>query len=258
MPLARTTAVTLLLVSTACVSLPTGAQPGRNQQQTRTLFTWSGTVDREVILVMQGRDLMVRGERDILASRSDGSRTNSALPRTGGDVRVRVHDGRGNVDVIQQPSARNDYTTRIRIRDPRSGTDRYRITAYWEADDHRDRGRDRNDPRRGGGDRGRDDRDRLESGVRWSGLIDDVVDLRIRGRQVDVVDRSGNRTRGIRSDFSGSGLPRRPATVHLVRADGRGNVAVIQQPSPSNNYTAIVRVRDPRSGAARYDLDLRW
>ena len=41
----------------------------------------------------------------------------TALPQRDGRVTVRVQDGRGDVDVVQQPSARNDYTTIVRIRD---------------------------------------------------------------------------------------------------------------------------------------------
>jgi hypothetical protein len=61
----------------------------------------------------------------------------SALPQQDGRVTVRVQDGRGDVDVVQQPSARNDYTMIMRIVDRSSGTDNYRVTAYWTPDEYR-------------------------------------------------------------------------------------------------------------------------
>src|SRR3982751_2588282 len=82
--------------------------------QNRSLFTWSGRVDREVQITMRGRDVWTNG-----ADRDDGSRSRarlgSALPRTDGYVRVQTEDGRGDVSVVQQPSASNSYTTIVRV-----------------------------------------------------------------------------------------------------------------------------------------------
>jgi len=39
---------------------------------------------------------------------------------------------------------------------------------------------------------------------------------------------------------------------------GRGSVSVVQQPSSWNNYTAVIRVYDPRSGYGAYSFDLGW
>ena len=55
------------------------------------------------------------------------------LPRTDGYVRVEMEDGRGEVGVIQQPASWNNYTTIVRVRDRSSGSDRYRLSAYWES-----------------------------------------------------------------------------------------------------------------------------
>lgn len=248
----------------------------------RVLFTWTGTVDREARITMRGRDITFRSDAD-RNRRDSRPRANGALPRTDGDVWVRVTEGRGNVDVIQQPNARNNYTTVVRIRDARGGDDRYRLTAFWAPDDRggwgrnddRDRGndkargrnngnrgRDRDDDRDDDRGRDRDDGwygdDRARSGLRWSGLVDDVVELRIQGRRLEVIERSGARTRDVRTDFGTQGLPRRNAVVSLQRADGRGSVAIVQQPAVWNGFTAVVRIRDERGGAGRYDLDLTW
>ncbi len=252
--------------------------PRSGRDNGRVLFTWTGTVDREARITMRGRDITIRGDAD-RNRRDSRPRANGALPRTDGDVWVRVTEGRGNVDVIQQPNARNNYTTVVRIRDTRSGDDRYRLTAYWAPDDRGSWGRDDDRGRGNGNARGRDngnrgrdrdddrgrDRDdgwygnaRNRSGLRWSGVVDDVVELRIQGRRVEVIERSGARTRDVRTDFGNQGLPRQNATVRLQRADGRGSVAVVQQPAVWNGYTAVVRIRDERGGAARYDLDLVW
>ena len=92
----------------------------------------------------------------------------------------------------------------------------------------------------------------------WRGDVDDVVDIRIQGRRVEYRTRSGQALRDVRYDLRGTGMPRRPVTLDLNVSRGRGDVIVVQQPTGSNGYTAIVRVVDRRSGYGDYDFDLRW
>jgi hypothetical protein len=271
----------------------------------RQLFTWTGRVDREVYITMRGRDVRTTGPDANLPNRA---RVNDPLPRGRGDVLVRMADGRGSVDVVEQPSARNGYTTTIRIRDPRSGADNYRVLAYWSGDDRfdsrrddRDDRSDRNDrrdddrwgrnddcgpnnngrgggwgrggrqdcdyrPGNGNGNRDRDNRggyddrggNNTSGALRWSGRVDDVVEIRISGRRVDAITRSGNRVDDVNSNIRGSGLPSRDVTLTLDRNAGRGSVQIIQQPSAWNGYTAVIRIYDPQGGASFYDFSAFW
>ena len=54
------------------------------------------------------------------------------------------------------------------------------------------------------------------------------------------------------------GLPRRDVQVVVTDSYGRGSVSVVQQPSSSNGYTAVIRVNDPRSGYGAYRFDVSW
>ena len=237
----------------------------------RTLFTWTGRVDREVLIVVRGRDVSTRGFDAALPSRT---RVTSALPRTRAYVVAVLDDGRGDVDVIEQPSARNGYQAVLRVRDPRAGADSYRVTAYFDVrgDDDRDgrdgawgRGgrrdgdafpggrRDGDDDRRGGNDR------RGGAGaLNWSGRVDDVVEIQFSGRRVDAITRSGNRVSDVNTNIRGGGLPNRNVTLRLDLHAGRGDIAVVQQPSAWNGYTAVIRIYDRRSGAAYYDFTAYW
>lgn len=49
------------------------------------------------------------------------------LPRAELDCSVRKLGGRGRVTLLEQPSAANSYTARIRVEDPRAGADFYRV-----------------------------------------------------------------------------------------------------------------------------------
>jgi hypothetical protein len=126
----------------------------------RALFTWTGRVDREVLIVVRGREVRTRGFDADLPNRA---RVNAALPRTRGTVLARLNDGRGDVDVIEQPSPRNGYQAVLRVRDPRGGADSYRITVYWDdRDGFNDRGADRRGNGGGWGRGGRRNDDRYD------------------------------------------------------------------------------------------------
>ena len=274
------------------VTLMAGASPAAAQQQ-RNLFTWNGRVDREVLIVMRGDDISTRFSNDERGR--ERARVQGVLPRAEGVVTVRMNDGRGDVDVVQQPSSRNDYTTIVRIRDARSGDDRYGVTAFWSPSSYGDaRRNDRND-RGGWGNDGRargrdddrwDDRDRRGNNGRgrgnggwgndgrgnggygnagygagalqWRGAVDDLVEIRVQGSRVDYVTRSGATVRDVQTRVSGSGLPDRDVNVTIRNSQGRGTVWVAEQPSSRNNYTAIIRVKDGQSGYGYYDFQATW
>jgi hypothetical protein len=44
---------------------------------------------------------------------------------------VQLIEGRGNVEVIQQPSSRNNYQAIVLIRDSQGGADDYEIEIRW-------------------------------------------------------------------------------------------------------------------------------
>ncbi len=259
--------------------------------QGRPLFDWSGRVDREVRIVMHGRDA-----RTQTAARTsfERSRINvaTALPQRDGRVAVRVQDGRGDVDVVQQPSMRNDYTAIVRIRDRSSGVDNYRVTAYWMPDEYGNGTWNDRDgyPDRPGRDR--DDRDGRNNGggwgggnggygnggygnggygnggygngnydrsvLRWTGDVDDALEIRIQGNRIDYRTLSGKSVRNVRANFVSGGLPHNDVQVFVTDQYGRGSVSVVQQPSSWNNYTAVIRVYDPRPGYGAYNFDLGW
>ena len=102
---------------------------GRNA--TREVYRWQGYVDKEIRIQLQGSHAYVRpmGGGDVRASRGQML---GALPHQEGMLRVERLEGRGDVDVIEQPSSRNGYTAILRVRDARGGSSPYRIVAYWE------------------------------------------------------------------------------------------------------------------------------
>jgi hypothetical protein len=55
----------------------------------------------------------------------------SAVPRRDVDIAINKLRGRGDVNVIQRPSANNNYTAVIEIDDKDGGADMYDIEIAW-------------------------------------------------------------------------------------------------------------------------------
>jgi hypothetical protein len=97
----------------------------------REVYEWAGIVDREIQIQLRGNRAYVQamgaGEE-----RNNRGRVINGLPLQTGNLVVQRLEGRGDVLVMEQPTSRNNYTAKLRIRDPRGGAARYRIVAYWE------------------------------------------------------------------------------------------------------------------------------
>lgn len=91
----------------------------------------------------------------------------------------------------------------------------------------------------------------------WRGRVDDDVRIRIRGGTADVETIGGTEYSDAQPNFFNS-LPNRRVTVRLTAQRGRGEIFIEQQPSRENDFTAIVRIRDPRGGASDYSFELQW
>jgi hypothetical protein len=242
--------------------------------QGQEVFEWNGRVDREVQLSVRGNQVAMRDLRNGETGR-ERSRVMMQLPRQDGQLFVRLLNGRGSAQVIQQPSSRNNYTATIRIQDPSNGADDYRVAGYWQRNANGDvYGRNRNDrdnhdyDRDGRGrdrdDRGYPERDRNgvgngqynnQSMLHWSGNVDGELEIRVQNGRVDYRTLSGAQPTSVRAD-RGNSAARNAGRVAVAQNQGRGSVTVLQQPASNNGYTTVIRVRDPQGGYGFYDFNL--
>jgi hypothetical protein len=268
--------------------------PAAFAQQGSEIFSWTGRVDREVRINVQNNRVWTQ---DVGRTEPGRARAQmiSRMPRQDGQLVVQVQNGRGNVDVIQQPSSQNGYTAVVRVRDDASGSDQYRIVGYWQGysngdvynrnnngngvgrgrgrgngnDVYRDRDRDGRDDdagRRGnsGNDRGvygqngNQNNQYANQALHWSGNVDGELEIRIQNGRVEYRNISGAQPTSIRADAGNLNMPRTNATVTVSQNQGRGSVFVAQQPSSWNGYTTVIRVRDPQGGYGFYDFSLMW
>jgi hypothetical protein len=229
--------------------------------QGQEVFEWTGRVDREVQISMRGNRLSTRSIGNNTETR-ERSRVFTPLPRQDGRVVAQLESGRGDVDVIQQPTASNGWTTVVRVRDTAGGSGMYRVAAYWESYANgeyigrgRGRGRDRGVyESRGNGQYGQAGNSMLH----WSGNVDGLLEIRIQNGRVSYRTLSGAQPTAIRANVGNVGIPRGSSAVSVQQNQGRGSVSVVQQPSSYNGYTTVLRVNDPQSGASYYDFDLYW
>jgi hypothetical protein len=91
----------------------------------------------------------------------------------------------------------------------------------------------------------------------WRGVVDGSDRIRFRGDQVTIEHLDAQPIRDATYDISTS-LPRRAMVVTLRPIRGRGRMQIIEQPSSSNRYSAIVLVEDPKGGTDTYEFELLW
>ena len=234
-----------------------------NSPRNSDYVTWSGRVDGESIIRFrsdQAFDQTINGQ-GVFGGRY---RFSSPLPNRSVDVNLSNTNGRGEIVIVEQPSRRNNFTTAVLVRDRQSGAGNYSFTLVWPKQNYRDTDNGRwdrrndypydNDDRydRGNGGNGRSGR-----GVSWSGRVDGRDLIYIRGNELWMDHRDGQPVNDANHSFY-SALPNRQCAVTVRQVNGRGNVRVIEQPSPYNNYTAVIQVEDRDNGADFYNLDIDW
>ena len=89
----------------------------------------------------------------------------------------------------------------------------------------------------------------------WSGDVDDTTIVSIHGGDVRTDTVHGKDAANVNEQVFGY-LPHAPIYVFLRHREGRGQVRIVQQPNPDNNFTAKVRIHDPQAG--RTTMPLIW
>jgi hypothetical protein len=226
----------------------------------------------------------------------EGSTMSAPLPFTNARIDFSKKDGRGKVWVVQQPSAANRYQLVFRISDPQGGMGRYHIRLRyptagtgWQQSAVRPpapprhgygfspRGHDDSawskvsfrrpgswnrmpgvplDPRRM--ERVSDVHGRNGGRFEFRGRVDEEVLFFLRGNQVTVQTRVGRSVEVERWSLDEPVPVGRPLQIRMSTKDGRGMVDLLEPPHPGNNYTAVIRVYDPRGGSDRYHFRMDW
>ena len=93
--------------------------------------------------------------------------------------------------------------------------------------------------------------------VFWKGMVDAKIQLIIKGDKIETKTVGGQPYPDGTYSFT-TPLPDDAVKVGVTRTEGRGSVAVAQQPAADNDFTAIVEITDPKGGAKEYQLEIFW
>jgi hypothetical protein len=91
------------------------------------------TVDDEVVVHIRGWRIAFETLRGRQAA-DQGTECSQPMPVGSAlaNFRFRGIDGRGNVELIEQPGSGNSYTARVRVSDPKGGDEGYTFRVEWE------------------------------------------------------------------------------------------------------------------------------
>jgi hypothetical protein len=91
---------------------------------------WRGTVDHEIHLIIQGRNLETRAIQGT-EYKNESFNFTSPLPSRNVTIEINKKKGRGTATVIQQPTRNNNHTAIVRIYDDGSGAREYELDIFW-------------------------------------------------------------------------------------------------------------------------------
>jgi hypothetical protein len=224
------------------IELPSSPAPGFNQRTPEGSYDIVVQVDGECFLYVQDRNLKYLPLSGA-PLQDKGTRYTQGVPRAVFDSFNMVkRAGRGNVELYEAPSAKNEYTAVIRVTDKNAGSDLYNIHLEWTwnpanpMQEPLARGtrplETRNDP--GDYRRGR------EGSVEVRGTVDDVTVLRISSNRVRTEDLAGRALRSDQFSFTQPLPSERVRTISVVDVQGRADVELVEKPWEGNRFTAVV------------------
>lgn len=216
-------------------------------------FTWEGRVDGTDYLLIKGQTVQIEHLR---AQPVQNSRYDFRLPLPAREqtISLTVLEGRGRVQILEQPTRLNNYTAKILLDDDKDrGAAMYRIGLTWKG------GKALGTGRLGSPERRDQQHPPQQAGgvIRWRGTVDGRDELRFQGEQVTIRHLEAGPVRNPSAVFSDP-VPVHPVKVTLNIITGRGEVRILEQPTHLNNYTIVVEIIDSKNGAAEYEFELAW
>jgi hypothetical protein len=203
-------------------------------------LAWSGRVDREAVISCRTKSCVAVSAHGAPVA-DEHFKFSRPLPNRDVIVSLEQPEGRGEIRLVEQPSERNQYTARVSIRDPQSGSGEYSFALAW--------------PRDGGKE---PELHPLARRLLWSGAVEGRVRVTVQGGAVLSEAVAGQPVTGERADVL-EPLPARADLNPVVKKlRGRGEVQIVEQPSDKNNYRLVFEIRNPGGGADNYEIEVDW
>lgn len=202
-------------------------------------LAWSGRVDQETVISCRAKSCIAESAHGAPVA-DEHFKFSRPLPNREVTVRLEQAEGRGEIRLVEQPNEHNQYTARVSIRDPQSGSGEYSFALAW--------------PRDGGKE---PELRPLSRRLVWNGTVDGRVRVIVQGGAVLSEAVAGQPVTG-RADVL-EPLPARADLNPVVKKlRGRGEVQIVEQPSDKNNYRLVFEIRNPGGGADNYEIEVDW
>jgi hypothetical protein len=204
-------------------------------------ISWSGRVDQEAVIRCHAKTCVSHAVNGAPVA-DEHFKFSRPMQNRDMDVRLEQAEGRGEIRLVEQPSERNQYTARVSIRDPQSGSGDYSFALVW--------------PRSPG--REPELRSPAAAGLMWSGTVDGRVRVTVQGGAVFSEALAGHRVTGERADLLRSLPAHSDLSPVAKKLRGRGEVQIVEQPSDKNNYRLIFEIQNPEGRADNYEIEVDW
>lgn len=163
-----------------------------------------------------------------------------------------VNDNRRSSELRDAANAISDLTRRLPY-----GTNNYQLTDIQRTLDDISREIGSSGGFNGGNNNNSNNDRPIVGNLTWTGNVDDVVQLKIRGSSLETKALSGREVLNPNYNFT-SPLPNRRVDVEVDKKKGRGTVKILQQPRRENDFTTVIEIRDTSGGSRDYELEIYW
>jgi len=205
-------------------------------------LTWSGRVDQEAIVSCQNKSCSSASEGGAAVA-AEQFKFSRPLPQHEVEVTLEDAEGRGEIHLAEQPRARNQYTARVSIRDPQTGTGEYSFTLVWK----RPTGKETPAPAI-----------EAQRGLIWSGVVDRGARITIKGSSSISEILGGAPISAERVDFLRPMPARSDITPAIKKLSGAGRVEISEYPSQKNNYRLVFEITNSETSPARFEIEVDW
>jgi hypothetical protein len=203
-------------------------------------MAWSGRVDQEATISCHAKSCF---SATLSGAPVADERFKFSRPLPGRDVQVKLEqpEGRGEIRLVEQPRERNQYTARVSIHDPQSGSADYSFALVWARDGSKE-----------------PDLSYAGPGVMWSGMVEGRVRVAIQGGAAFSEAVTGHGVTGERADFLRPLPSRSDLSPVAKKLRGRGEVQIVESPSDKNHYRLVFEIHNPEGGADNYEIEVDW
>lgn len=232
----------------------TSDNPFEHAEKTDRL-SWAGRVGQDAIVSCHEVTCVSSGEIGAppgAGVTEERFKFSHPLPDRDLDVRLEEPDGRGQIQLVEQPRESNDHTVRVEVRDPQPGSAEYSFVLVWDRESAKDEKASKNPAESAQAF------EPVGRGFLWSGTVSGRVRVTLEGGASFSQVIAGPPIEREDSEILRPLPERADLKPQIRKLTGRGQVSIVETPSDKNHYRLVFEIDDPGPGAAGYQIEVDW